>query len=96
MMLFYEDAAHLLCQMNRRQLSIVQGVRAEALNIVISKMAIHMYAFFRDEPTHADAAIGMLDDILATHTVRCKLSDRAKLIALIGTILANMQARRRS
>lgn len=89
---FFEEAALMLCRMTRFGLVIEPSMDARVL---IFKIAAHIYRFPKSSLTHAAAATGILDDLCSTGRVTFPKVSRAKMIALIGTILSILCRKRR-
>lgn len=84
---FFEEAAQMLCHMVRMGLVIEPSLDAR---VVIFKIAAHISSFRDKLPTHAQAAIKLLDDLNSTGRISLPSKSRAKMIAVVGTILGNL------
>ncbi len=84
---FFEEAAQMLWHMMRVGLTIEPTLDAR---VVIFKIAAHIHSFRERLPTHAQAAIKLLDDLNSTGRISFPSKSRAKMIAVVGTILGNL------
>ncbi len=83
---YYEEAAHLLCHMIRN--GLILDPRFDARTLIL-KIAAHIHVFRTRLPTHIEAATGILKDLEDGRQIKCQPEKRAKLLAVIGTVLSN-------
>lgn len=88
---FYEDAAHLMLFLIRAGLVIRPGVDCR---IALLRLADRLLVRQRDARglTHFGAATWILDDLEKLRLVSCDRKMRLKIIAVLGTGIANIEA----
>lgn len=91
MPMFYEQAAQLLLFVTRAGLVIRPGVDCRA---VLLRLAELMHASLRDARglTHFGTATWFLDDLEKHKLVTCQKQDRNKILAMLGTGIANLHS----
>jgi hypothetical protein len=88
---FYEDAARLLLCLTRIGMLVPLGVDCRT---VISRLAELLRVSLQDARglTHHGAASWCLDDLLKRRLVAVAEGDQAKVLAALGTSIANLEA----
>ncbi len=89
---FYEEAAHLLLRMMIAGVLIKPGIDNRDILVFLS---VRLDQFLTKRPTHADAAIAVLDELVATGMASFDTSKRKRLIALAGTMIGDFLTMRR-
>lgn len=88
---YYEDAAHMMLFLTAAGLQFASGVDPRAVLTALAK------GLERDQRrllklSHFDAATVLLAQLEQTGLVRCAPARRARLINVLGTMLANFLA----
>lgn len=88
---YYENAAQLLQILIGRGVTIEQGVNPHD---VIMLLAVQCFAAIpqRQKFSHADQALSTLTHLEKKRLIRFEIKRRQKLVALIGTAIANHRA----
>lgn len=89
---FYSEAAQLLLSLTRLGLKIDPALDAR---VVVHRLAtlIHHYLTKNSSLSHAGAAQWILADICSHDSVHVE-GKRARLVAIIGTVIGNIQTGR--
>lgn len=89
---FYEEAARLLFVMMAHGIAFSPGTDHMRL---LQRVAVMLDQCIKDRPTHADAASAMLNALSTQGLIAISLRDRARMIALIGTMVGNIMTMHR-
>lgn len=84
---FYEEAAHLLLVIAAQGLVIAPGTHHGAALHRIAQLIEELLA---ERPTHADAAMCILDVLTANGFASVDGEQRKRLIAITGTMIGNI------
>ena len=87
----YEDAARLLQVLVGKGITIERGVNPHDVILLLADQCFSA-AQARRKDTHAERALGALGDLEKRRFVRLDAKRRQKLIALVGTVIANHKA----
>ena len=87
---YYSDAARLLFTLTQLCLTINPGTDARD---VIHRLAVLIEKYIQGQMTisHAGAAAWIVDDLQRRGQVTFQSGDRSRIIAVVGTIVANLQ-----
>lgn len=88
---FYEEAAHLLLLIVAHGVVIAPGVDHQ---FIVRRLAIRLEQILTEQPTHADAAISVLDGLSASRLASFDAGARHRLVALAGTAIGNLMTMR--
>ncbi|MFT4117923.1 hypothetical protein [Bradyrhizobium sp.] len=88
---YYEEAARLLQILVGKGVTIEQGIDPHLVILLLAPLC-----FSEIHPprisTHAEQALNALEHLEAKHFICCDRKRRQKLVALIGTVIANHRA----
>jgi hypothetical protein len=84
---FYEEAAHLLLLIIGRGVVVTPGVDHHR---IVRGIAIEIERILMERPSHADAAISLLDKLSASCLASFEMAERTRLVALVGTAIGNL------
>lgn len=87
----YEDAARLLQLLVNKGVVIEQGVDPHLVILLLAPLCFSATHPVRME-THAEQATYALEDLEARRFIRLDRKRRQKLVALVGTVIANHKA----
>lgn len=84
---YYEEAAHLLLLIIRRGVVVSGGVDHHR---IVRGIAIELEHILAARPSHADAAISLLDKLSGSCLASFEMTERTRLVALVGTAIGNL------